>query len=246
MTNTSYKDTGAYLDISGWHFGISAYVNYDSVSRSNNTVTVNGANGVFKITTSNGGNSFYGADVTGRYDFPSGTIRRTQSFGNGTFNVGDVRSSSENTFNITVGNTATSVSVRAGARYGGDSITYTSSSSIAVPSAGSPTGQAVSASSVKPTSASLDASISNWGTNCTAGTGQRIEYKASTSGTWTNLAYSTSSSHSNIVTGLKPHTDYNVRTYTINGAGLTGNSSTITFTTQSVVGLTPLLMRLLN
>lgn len=229
MASTAYKDTGAFLIASGTTFHMDAYVNYDSATRSNNTVSINGANGVFKVTGPSG-YYFSGYSVVGAYQFPTNTTRRTQDFGTGTRTVGDVIGGSENNFSISVDKNATSVSVRAGASYAGDSVTWTSSSSITIPALGAPSGLTASASAVTDTTATLSASLSSWGTNATAGTGQRLQYWID-GGAVNYLAYSTAASHSRAVTGLTANAKCFVNSYALNGGGKDASSTTATFYT---------------
>jgi len=245
MASTSYSSTGAFFDTGIGVIRIHARINY-SWSRSNNTITFSSTNAQIKYVRESGSvASFtYNAGWTARLYVGTSTQRSSNSW-SGTRSVDATDTGSTVSFSVSVGKDATTYGGRIGAWFSGDSQTYTGTHTLSFNAAGSPSGQAVTATEITPTSAKLNASISNWGTYCTAGTGQRIEYRES-GGSWVNLAYSTSSSHSRTVTGLKPGTTYEVRTYTSNGAGQTGNSSTITFKTKAVAGLAPLLMKLIG
>jgi hypothetical protein len=217
MASTAYKDTGAFLTVGGQTFHMDAYVNYDSATRSDNTVSIVGANGVFKITDGGGG-FFSGYDVTGAYQFPTNTTRRTQSFGTGGRTSGDVLSGAENNFSISVGANDTSVNVRAGASYAGDPISWTSSSAITIPALGAPAGTTtIDAGSTIDTELGVRNNVTSWGSNATAGSVR--SYIADNSG-FTGQTYKSTTDNALIVhTGLTPNKKYWFRGWADNGGG---------------------------
>lgn len=240
MASTSYVSTGAVLDFGSYSFGLSGYVNYDSISRSNNTITVNGANGVFKITGS--GTYFSGYSVIGAYQFPTGTTRRSQDFGTGTHNNGDVLSGSENNFSFTVSSTATSVSVRPGGAYGNDGISWGASSSMSIPALGSPSLSSQSVTNIKQKTATVNYSAAA-GSNATMSSVQ-LQYGLTTS-YGTNVSSSASSGSFNL-SNLKPGQTYHYRFFITNGGGKTSTSGDYTFKTKPVAGMLPVLMGLVG
>lgn len=240
MASTAYQNNIRVTNLAGFNFGFDARTEWDSISRTNNTITINNLRTRMRVNSGSEGSSFYGYNIDVHTDVPSGTRRRNSDLGSGTFTRGSDYLGSGGNYSITVGATDTSISSRSGVTVNG-ATGWTNSQTITIPSAGLPTGSSINASNVKTTTATLNASVSSWGINCTAGTGQRIEYREQ-GGSWINLAYSTSTSHSRNLTGLEPGTVYEARTYTVNGAGRTASSSTITFKTLPVSGLLPLLM----
>lgn len=216
-------------NLGGFNFNFDTRIGISSISRTNNTVTFNSMSTDIRVAGDSYGASFSGIGVSVHGDAPDGSRRYDTGLGSGTFVRNGEYGGGGVSFSFGVGANDTSASVRPHIIVGGTAASV--GQSVSIPSAGSPSGQSVNASNVSVTSAQLNASISNWGANCTAGSGQRIEYKKASEGSWTNLAYSTSTSHNRTVNDLAPGTEYQVRTYTSNGAGKTGNSSTITFTT---------------
>ena len=231
---TPYKDTGAFLVASGTTFRMDGAVNADSMTRTNNTVNVAGANGVYKVT---GPSSYYfsGFDVTVAYQFPSGTTRRTQSLGSGTRTVGDVLYSAENNFSFSVGADDTSVNVRAGAAYDGDSVTYSSTSSFTIPPLGAP---AVSdtVNSVTENAIKVTPNVTDWGTNATAGSVR--SYIADNSGFTGQTYIATTDNVAVTHTGLIANKQYWFRGWCSNGGGKTDYSSAVTGVTLATTSET--------
>lgn len=237
MSATGYTSTGAFLDTGLGICRIHGDIVY-TATRSNNTISFTNTYARIKYVRESGTwtTFYYGSGWTWRLYIGTSTQRSSNTL-SGTKSVNAVDNGTSTSFNITVGASDTTYTGRIGAWFDGDPQTYTSSKTLSFPAAGSPSGQSISATAITTTTATLNAAISNWGSYCTAGTGQRIEYKKSTDSTWTNLAYSTSTSHSRSLTGLRPGTTYNIRTYTVNGAGLTGYSTAGTFKTKSATNL---------
>lgn len=231
MASTSYRNVDTFT-LSGYTFNLRSRTTVGSFSRSNNTVTANNARVDVNVTGPSGGSFNQSSPIVGSYSLPSGSNRRVNTSvkgGNQTCYVGDTYSTSNQSFSFTVDKNATSVSTNNGAGRG--SSKWGGGQSLSIPSAGAPTGVTRSVSSVLTTTATLGASVSSWGTNCTAGTGQRIEYKKNSAGSYTNLAYSTAASHTRAVTGLASNSRYNVRSYALNGAGHGVTSGVIDFYT---------------
>lgn len=228
MASTAYRRVASF-SASGYNVNLESRTTA-SFSRTNNTLSVSGAKVDVRFANDSAAILFSGFNIVGSYSLPQGTDRRSNyGLGSDQWNRGETRSTPAQSFTVTVGKDATSITTNNGA--GVNSASWGGGQSFSIPTAGSPTGQTINATDVSVVTVTLNAAISNWGTNCTAGSGQRIEYREGTSGAWTELAYSTSMSHSRNVTGLKPSTLYQMRTYTSNGAGQTGYSSISTFTT---------------
>lgn len=236
MAATGYLSTGAFLDTGIGIARIHGEIIY-TATRTNNTISFTSVYAQIKYIRESGSwTSFtYGSGWTWNLYVDSGS-HRAGNAASGTRSVNAVDTGSAVGFSIGVSSGTTSVSARVGAYYAGDGQTF-ADHTLGFPAAGSPSGQTISASLIKVTSVTLNAAISTWGSYCTAGTGQRVEYKKSSSGSWTTLDYSTSTAHSRSLTGLTPGTTYDIRTYTSNGAGLTGYSSTGTFKTKSATNL---------
>lgn len=242
MASTGYANNVRVTTIGGFSFGFDVRINVSSFSRSNNTLTVNGMSTTVRVNSGSEGSTFTGFEVIGHGDAPDGTRRYNTSLGSGTFARGGEYTTSSVSFTVGVNAGDTSISLRPHVTVNGGS--GSAGQALAIPTVSAPTGSSINASLVKQTTARLNASVTGWGDNSTAGTGQRIEYRQQGSGTWINLAYSTATSHSRDLTGLKPNTTYEARTYALNGAGLGANSSTITFKTKPVTGVFPVLMAL--
>ncbi len=232
MAATGFSSTGGWFDTGYGLCRLHGEIVYN-VTRSNNTVSFTNTYARLKYVRESGNwvAFTYGSGWTWNL-----YIDYTWRAGNtlsGTRNVDQIDDGTVTSFAITTTALATSISASIGAYFSGDAQTY-ADKTLYFPAAGYPAGQTASSSLVAATTARVSASLSNWGDYCTAGTGQRIEYKKHSDSTWTNLAYSTNASHYRDLTGLTPGTLYDVRTYTVNGAGLTGNSSTVQFTTLSI------------
>lgn len=246
MSTTSYSSTGAFFDTGIGIARIHGQINYN-ISRWDNVLTFTSTYARIKYVRESGSwTSFtYNAGWTWRLYIGTGTQRSSNST-SGTKSVNDTNNGSSVSFTVSVGADTTSYGGRIGAWFSGDSQTYTSTHTMTFPAAGSPTGSTATASNVSVTTATLGASVSGWGSYSSAGTGQRIEYKKTTDGSWTTLAYSTSTSHTRNITGLTPGTEYQVRTYASNGSGKTANSSTITFTTLPAPNTSAALLRVVG
>jgi hypothetical protein len=245
MSVTGYVSTGAFFDTGVGIARIHGEIDYN-VTRSDNVVTFSNTYARIKYVRESGTwtSFYYGAGWTWRLFVDSGTLRTSDS-ASGTRNVNQTDQITAVAPSIAVSAGATTLSARIGAWFSGDPETF-ANHTLTIPGVTAASGQAITATAIKPTTATLNASVSNWGTNCTAGTGQRVEYKKASDSTWTTLAYSTSASHSRNLTGLTPNTTYDIRTYTVNGAGLTSYSTAGQFKTQSVAGVLPLLLGIIG
>lgn len=228
MASTSYRRVASF-NAGGWNVNLESRTTAN-FSRSNNTISASSARVDVRFASDSVATSFSGFNIVGSYTLPQGTDRRTNTgVGSGTWNRGDTKSTSNQSFSFSVSNTATTTNTNNGA--GVNSASWGGGQSMTIPAAGLPTGLGRTAASITTTTATLGASVSSWGTNCTAGSGQRIEYKKSSASSYTNLAYSTATSHTRAVTGLTSNSRYNVRSYVSNGAGRTATSSVLDFYT---------------
>lgn len=241
MPTTPYIDSGFVNTVSGGTFKVQVRTEYGTPTRVNNTVTINGVRAGARAVHVSGTNyaQLWSVGVKGlKSQLPSGTQRAsTVIAGNGTYMNRDQNywgASTNQT--ITVDKDANTTTVRQAFRRSTSSSDNGSDNwgavqTISIPALGAPTGVTASATNITPTTVTLNASVSGWGTNATAGTGQRIEWKKSADPTWTNEAYSTSTSHSLNKTGLDANTKYDLRSYALNGGGKPGSSSTSNFVT---------------
>lgn len=228
MAATGYANNVRTTNIGGWNFGFDVQIEWDSITRTNNTIGVNGMRSWVRVNSGSQGNTASGIALDGHYDLPDGTRRRNQQLATN-WARGNSFATGKDWFDVGVGADATSVSSRAHVSVNGGSGSATFS--LPIPSLGSPTGSSINASNRAVTTATLNASLTGWGANATAGDGQRIEYKKNADSPWVNLAFSTSLSHSRNLTGLIANTRYNARTWANNGGGKSANSSTIDFYT---------------
>lgn len=206
-------------------FGIKGYVNYDSASRVNNTVSVVGANGGYTITSANSSSYWVGSwTVKGWYQMPSGTTRGTKDISGGEHHANDTFYTSETNFSFSVGASATSVSTR---NYGQlNNTSGNKSQSLGVPALGSPSTGTPSVSGIGVTGATINYSGSA-GTNATFSS-MRLDYGTTTS-YGTNQSKSTASG-SFVLTNLTPGTTYHYKLTATNGGGKTAATSDLTFT----------------
>lgn len=241
MSVTGYVSTGAFFDTGVGIARIHGEIEY-TATRSNNTVTFSNTFARVKYVRESGSwTTFtYGAGWTWKLYIGTATLRDTDS-ASGTRSVNQTDQITAVGFSMTVAAGDTTITSKVGAYFAGDGET-SGNLTVTIPGVTAASGQTINATLIKPTTATLNAAVSNWGTNCTAGTGQRIEYKKAADSTWTALAYSTATSHSRALTGLKPNTTYDMRAHTLNGAGLGSESSIVQFTTQSISGMLPILM----
>lgn len=228
------------VSTAGGSFGVRGYINYDSVSRSNNIVTFNGVNGGYTITGSSG-YWFSGYEVIGKYEFPDGTLRDTKNAGSGTFTTGDNFYSTERNFSISVSANATTVNVQNYASIGGTG-GWGSVQSMAIPSLGAPSLTSQSVSNIGIKSATINYSAAA-GTNATF-TSCRLDY--GTSASFGTSQTKTTTSGAFALSDLSPGQTYYYRFVVTNGGGKTTTSSTYTFTTLPVAGMLPILMELIK
>lgn len=228
---TGWGGTGANAHFGGGLvFGANVRIVGD-VSRLNNTIRFRGAKGQVQVTGP-GGYYFDGMNLRQWVEIPRGTLRiNDHHYGTGRKWTGDVYETWAGDWDVGTSAGATSMELNSGAAYGGDGVSWAGGLWVSFPAAGSPSGLTRGASEVTATTAKLEASVSNWGAHCTAGSGQRIEYRAGTSGGFTNLAFTTSSSHSRSVSSLTSNQQYQVRSHVNNGAGRTATSSVLSFYT---------------
>lgn len=235
MPSTPFQNNSHSITIAGQNFRLDTRTNVDSFSRTDNRLTVTGASMTVRVNSASAGSWFSGYTVTGMMNMPGGERRVDRSLGSGTFNRGSSYTTSPKVnFTVTVGADATTIYTNNGVAVASLGSGWGEGQQMAIPAVGAPTGSNITATSITHNSATLNASLTQWGTNATAGDGQRIEYRKA-GGTWTNLAYSKSLSHSRNLTGLDSNARYEMRTYAKNGAGKTQGSGTKTFDTRSQV-----------
>lgn len=244
MAATGFADTGARLGGLPFSTTMAIYgqLVYD-VSRSNNTVTFSNfyAQGQHVRIAGSATSFTYstGWDVVG--DAPSGSQRVSGGW-SGTRSVNAVDSTGATSFTVGVGANDTSMSVRAGARYRNDGVTY-AWFTIGIPTLGAPSLSSQSVSNIKPRTATVNASYTA-GDNATL-SNIELQYGTTLSyGSSMSIAGNTTSSYFNL-SELTPGATYNYRFVLTNGGGKVTTTSNYTFKTQSISGMLPLLMGLL-
>ena len=231
MASTGWLNTGAQLPIGSGTYAMNGRLVVDSITRSDNTITVHNFRGQGQITGVSGGH-FYGYQQRLWTELPRGAqIHNGYSFGSGGFSTGQVLTTSSVTFTRSVGANATSISVNIGASMRSENgVSWAGGANLGIPSLGSPSGSNISVSDVTDSTAVAHASLSGWGANATHGSGQRVEYHAE-GDDWSYMPYSTSTSHTSDLTDLVSNQTYYARTWASNGGGKGQNSSTVTFVT---------------
>lgn len=225
MPSTSYKDTGARLYLSGYTIKMNGRVNWDSISRSNNTLSFKGVS----ATAQHSGSSFTfhpGWDIQAMV--PTGT-GRSSGYWTGSRSNGGTDTTGKQNFSIGVNSGTTSVSVRTRGRYRSDGWTYSSSISISVPALGSPSGTTTIQSGSTATSIPVRNNTTSWGSNATSGSVR--SYRASNS-SFSGQTYLNTSDNALIThTGLTSNTRYWFRGWSSNGGGKSSyHSSTSGYT----------------
>lgn len=243
MATTGFADTGARLGglPGGTTIAIYGQLVYD-VSRSDNTVTFSNfyAQGQHVRIAGSGYTSFTystGWDVVG--DAPSGSQRVSGGW-SGTRSYNAIDSTGATSFTVGVGANDTTMSVRAGAQYRYDGITY-AWFTIGIPTLGAPSLNSQSVSAITPKTATI-ATSSSAGSNATF-TSIQLQYGLTES--YGSTATSSSTSATFNLTGLSPGKTYNYRFVLTNGGGKTTTTSNYTFKTQSISGMIPVLMGIL-
>lgn len=223
--------TGAFLNTGFGTARIWGGIEYN-VTRTNNTVNFTSTRARIRYVRESGSwTSFtYGAGWTWRMHI-SGV--RTANSASGTRAPDNTDWGSSVNFSVGVGANDTSITGQVSAYFAGDGETYTGGLGLSIPALGAPTGVTATFSLLSSRTVRLSASVSGWGANATAGSGQRIEWKKVSDGAYTNEAYSTATSHNRDKTGLTPNTQYNLRSYALNGGGKSTNSAGTTFVTLS-------------
>lgn len=197
---------------------------FSSITRSNNTITINGLRSQWRVTIA--GND---TNVWTRTYF-NGAERQYTHYGNPSWGAWNIKYGNQTTFSINVG--ANDTQARTSTTWGDYSGSWNNGDAwFNIPALGAPSGMSVSTSLVSDTTARLHSNVASWGANATAGSGARLEYKTQASSSWTNLAWNDPGTHSRDVTGLTPNTQYNLRNHAVNGGGKSNNGATINFYT---------------
>ena len=208
MASTGWLNTGTQLPIGSGTYAMNGRLVVDSITRSDNTITVHNFRGQGQITGVSGGH-FYGYQQRLWTELPRGAqIHNGYSFGSGGFSTGQVLTTSSVTFTRSVGANATSISVNIGASMRSENgVSWAGGANLGIPLLGSPSGSNISVSDVTDLTAVAHASLSSWGANATHGSGQRVEYHAEGDG-WSYMPYSTSTSHTSDLTDLVSNQTY--------------------------------------
>lgn len=220
-------------------------VDVDSISRTNNTVTVNNLVAEHWTPTASAfDNAPWYADV----EWPRGTLRlgsaQTKPTTSGTI-TNNHYFSGGTSFSYTVNSGDSSSEINTRINTDGSWKAWVSdqwgSVFIGIPTISGPSTPSGSAGSITPTTASLTGSVSSAGNNCTFSS-LLLEYGKTTS--YGSSQSTGSQSNTFNLTGLAPGTTYFWRLTATNGAGLTAQS-TGSFTTQVVPGVIAVLQALM-
>lgn len=242
MAATGFADTGARLGGLPFSTTMAIYgqLVYD-VSRSNNTVTFSNfyAQGQHVRIAGSATSFTYstGWDVVG--DAPSGS-QRVSGFWSGTRSINAIDSTGATSFSVGVGANDTTMSVRAGARYRNDGVTY-AWFTIGIPALGAPSLSSTSVTNITPRTATISASAAA-GDNATFSS---IELQYGLTQSYGSSTSSSSSTPTFNLTGLSPGKTYNYRFVITNGGGKVTTTGNYTFKTKPVSGMISLLTELL-
>lgn len=231
---TSYQTTGAKLSVGGYTFGLQSATNVDSISRSDNKITVSGANVRIKITGS--GSSFSGIKIYGAFSLPQGSTRVSRDYIRTGGSPGDDNGGNEYNFSFNVGADDTTSSTNNGGAYDTDGISWAGGQSIDIPNLGTPDGTTYFVSSTTNSIVARN-NVTTWGAYGTADY-TRIYYSSSDTEPDTNDSYvSVSDNVNKTITGLTHNTKYYFRGYQSNGGGKSGYSNTVTGITNPIAAV---------
>lgn len=242
MASTGFYDTGARFTISGSTINIAVDLDY-TVSRSDNTVTFSGLNQYNQYQRLSGSiSSFtYNTGWEAYAQIPAGVANRTGQFSSGTRNVNQTYGPTGGSdFSITVASNAVKTTGKMIGRYLNDSMTSSSTFDITIPTLGSPSLTSQSVTNIKPTTATITSAFSA-GSNSTGIASVQLQYGLTTS--YGTNSTDSSSPYTWNLTGLKPGKVYHYRFVATNNGGNVTTTADYTFTTKSVPGMMPLLMK---
>lgn len=223
--------TTSWHDIPGTNPQLQMALNYDSISRTNNTVTLNGLNSRMRINISGGfDNTRWHASIEAAADGDSYTVvqsdRQVKASGTSASN-GQEFASSESSPSFSVGASDTSGKWRG--RGGDPNVNnYVSEWDLDIPNLGSPsTTETIDSAQI--TSIKARPNVTSWGSNATSGSvrsyiADNSSFGGQTSITTTDNALVTHS-------GLTSNTKYWLRGWASNGGGLSAYSSAVTSVT---------------
>ena len=233
MASTSYQNNIRSTTIGGYQFGFDARTEWSSITRKNNTITINGLRTRMRVNSGSNGIWFSGYSVSVHTDVPSGTRKRNSGLGSGTFNRGSSYLGSAGNYSINVGSTATSITSRSGVSVNGGT-GWTSSQSISIPKLGVPTGTtAVDSSKTTKNSISVRNNTTSWGANATSGS---VRSYISPNSNFSGQTYIGTSDNALVThTGLSPNTRYYFRGWSQNGGGRSAYHGTTNGVTLSEV-----------
>jgi hypothetical protein len=200
-----------------------AALNYDSMSRTNNTVTLRGINTHMRMHTN--GSGYDDTEWRGEIQFRvnGGSYRTIQS--NRQIKASGVRatnlevfSGSETSPNISVGKDD------AGADWrfrGGDTGTnnYTSKWDLNIPNLGAPSGLTCTVEEVGVDYVKVRGKVGNWGTNATHGPGQYFQYEIPAGSTKHNSSHTTSANYVYTLNNIPANTRCFLDNNATNGGG---------------------------
>lgn len=225
---------GIFMDTYGGGQNVNAQLQADSVTRYNNTVTINGFR--VRIYTSGGGSIYDPGSWSAQGWIPSGSSRVNGNVKGGSpssISSGSNFYTGKVNFSFSVGRDTSSTDSRV--RWGGGGVNPTKNSgTIGYPSIGSPAGTtAMDAGSTTDSVLGVRNDVTTWGAN--AGAGAVRSYIADNSG-FSGQTYKGTSDNALIThTGLTPNKRYWFRGWAENGGGKTAYHSSTSGVTKSLV-----------
>lgn len=231
MAETALQSSGFTVTVSGNNFRVDVKSEYGTITRSNNTITMNNVRAAFRYVRTSG--TFTTLQTSGtkgaRSEAPSGTLRNADTVinSNALFNVGQDYWGNYSTPVFTVGATDTTTTVRQAYIHAGNNY-FGGNQVIPIPPLGTPSLSSQTVTNITPTTATVTATATA-GTNSTGVSSIQIQYGTTTS-YGTNITDSASPFTWNL-TGLIPGTVYFYRFVITNAGGRTTTTSGFSFTT---------------
>ena len=222
---------------SGNTFEFQSLYHYDSITRVNNTVTVNGANTVFRPHRTAGSwtRILPSYNIAVRTEAPSSWLRQDRvviNANNYAYNDQEYWGVGGN-YSFNVGADQTSSIVNHGFWYNGDR--WANNHTITYPALGSPSG-ITTLNSTDYNKITVKPRVSNWGTCATAGT---VRSYIADNSSFTNQTYIDTSSGANTThTRLTANKRYWIRGWANNGGGKSAYLSTVTAVTLATASQT--------
>jgi hypothetical protein len=216
--------TTSWHNVPGTYPQLQAAVNYDSMTRVNNTVYLYGVDLIMQINQAGGGYDYYqwhgsvqaGQDGGGHQSIMSDrqvkakNVRATQG-------TNYYSSESNGSIAVSAGATGGYLDASAYSDVGGS----VSAWGLNIPNLGAPTGLSCTIEEVGTTYFKVRGKVGSWGTNATHGPGQYFEYEVPAGSTKQRSGHTTSANYVYTVSGVRP----NARCFADNNATNGGGKS---------------------